>query len=76
MNAYLLESINFTENCPVLHVALRNISNTSIFIDGEDVIPEVNDILKQMKQFKFEPLPLCPCRSTRHRTNIESNSIE
>ncbi len=43
--------INQTENRSVLHVALRNRSNTPIFIDGKDVMPEVNQVLKQMKTF-------------------------
>jgi len=43
--------INQTENRSVLHVALRNRSNTPIQSDGEDVMPEVNKALAQMKQF-------------------------
>ena len=43
--------INQTENRPVLHVALRNRSNTPILVDGQDVMPEVNRVLKQMEQF-------------------------
>lgn len=43
--------INFTENRAVLHVALRNRSNTPIFVDGKDVMPEVNRVLDQMKRF-------------------------
>lgn len=31
------EKINFTENRSVLHVALRNKSNTPIVVDGKDV---------------------------------------
>ena len=45
------EIINATENRPVLHVALRNRSNTPIFVDGQDVMPEVNRVLAQMKKF-------------------------
>ena len=43
--------INFTENRPVLHVALRNQSNTPILVDGKDVMPEVNAVLHQMEKF-------------------------
>src|SRR5690606_26696200 len=45
------EAINFTENREVLHIALRNQSNTSIKVDGKDVMPEVNKVLEQMKTF-------------------------
>ena len=43
------ERINITENRPVLHVALRNQSNTPILVDGKDVMPDVNRVLHQMK---------------------------
>lgn len=36
------EKINITENRAVLHVALRNRSNTPIVVDGKDVMPEVS----------------------------------
>jgi glucose-6-phosphate isomerase len=36
---------------PVLHVALRNRSNRPIVVDGEDVMPTVNKVLQQMKDF-------------------------
>lgn len=45
------QKINATENRAVLHVALRNRSNTPITVDGKDVMPEVNDVLEQMKNF-------------------------
>uniref|UniRef100_A0A9L0T292 glucose-6-phosphate isomerase n=1 Tax=Equus caballus TaxID=9796 RepID=A0A9L0T292_HORSE len=45
------EKINFTENRAVLHVALRNRSNTPILVDGKDVMPEVNKVLEKMKSF-------------------------
>ncbi len=44
-------AINKTENRAVLHVALRNRSNTPILVDGKDVMPEINKVLEQMKQF-------------------------
>ncbi|QIA07205.1 glucose-6-phosphate isomerase [Draconibacterium halophilum] len=45
------KKINATEDRAVLHVALRNRSNTPIIVDGEDVMPEVNAVLEQMKGF-------------------------
>ncbi len=45
------QKINATEDRSVLHVALRNRSNTPIIVDGEDVMPEVNAVLDQMKDF-------------------------
>ncbi|WP_318494260.1 glucose-6-phosphate isomerase [Photobacterium leiognathi] len=43
--------INRTEDRAVLHVALRNRSNTPIMVDGEDVMPAVNVVLEKMKSF-------------------------
>ncbi|MEO0332631.1 MAG: glucose-6-phosphate isomerase, partial [Bacteroidota bacterium] len=43
--------INQTESRAVLHVALRNRSNDSIHVDGEDVMPDVNEVLDRMKTF-------------------------
>src|ERR1700761_6066177 len=45
------ERINATENRPVLHIALRNRSNSPIYVDGQDVMPDVNRVLEQMKTF-------------------------
>lgn len=45
------ERINFTEDRPVLHVALRNRSNRPIQVDGEDVMPAVNQALDKMRGF-------------------------
>ena len=45
------DKINRTENRSVLHVALRNRSNTVMKVDGEDVMPEVNRVLEQMRSF-------------------------
>ncbi|AHG72734.1 Glucose-6-phosphate isomerase [Mannheimia sp. USDA-ARS-USMARC-1261] len=45
------QKINRTENRAVLHVALRNRSNTPIAVDGKDVMPEVNAVLAKMKAF-------------------------
>jgi glucose-6-phosphate isomerase len=45
------DKINETEDRAVLHVALRNRSNTPIHVDGVDVMPGVNAVLEQMKSF-------------------------
>src|SRR5690554_809541 len=45
------QRINVTENRAVLHVALRNRSNTPILVDNENVMPEVNSVLDQMRSF-------------------------
>jgi glucose-6-phosphate isomerase len=45
------EPINVTERRPVLHVALRNRSNNPISIAGNNVMPEVNKVLEQMRVF-------------------------
>ncbi|PIJ41931.1 glucose-6-phosphate isomerase [Tatumella sp. OPLPL6] len=45
------EKINRTEDRAVLHIALRNRSNTPILVDGKDVMPEVNAVLEKMKHF-------------------------
>lgn len=45
------EKINQTEGRSVLHIALRNRSNTPILVDGKDVMPEINEVLSQMQVF-------------------------
>jgi glucose-6-phosphate isomerase len=45
------EKINETENRAVLHIALRNRNNAPISVDGKDVMPEVNAVLRKMKVF-------------------------
>ncbi|XP_015118173.1 glucose-6-phosphate isomerase isoform X1 [Diachasma alloeum] len=45
------KKINFTESRAVLHTALRNRQNTPIFVDGKDVMPDVNAVLQHMKEF-------------------------
>ncbi len=45
------DKINRTEDRAVLHVALRNRSNTPIMVDGEDVMPAINAVLDRMKTF-------------------------
>ena len=48
---YSGEKINGTEGRAVLHTALRNRSNTSVYFEGKDVMPEINAVLAQMKGF-------------------------
>ncbi len=48
------EKINQTENREVLHIALRNRSNRPIIVEGKDVMPDVNAVLEQMKNFSHE----------------------
>jgi len=43
--------INTTEGRSVLHTALRNRSNQGINVDGQDVMPKVQAVLKQMRTF-------------------------
>jgi len=45
------DKINATENRAVLHVALRNRKNTPIYVDGKDVMPQVNEVLQKIKAF-------------------------
>lgn len=45
------DKINFTERRAVLHVALRNLDNRPIEVDGADVMPGVNRVLTQMRIF-------------------------
>ena len=45
------EKINITENRAVLHTALRNRSNTLVMVDGKNVMPDINAVLAQMREF-------------------------
>lgn len=45
------KKINTTEDRAVLHTALRNRSNDPVYVDGKDVMPEVNAVLEQMREF-------------------------
>lgn len=45
------DKINETEDRSVLHIALRNLSNTPILADGKDVMPEVDAVLAKMEKF-------------------------
>ncbi len=45
------EKINETENRAVLHTALRNLDGEPVFVDGQDVMPEVLQTLSRMQEF-------------------------
>src|SRR5271157_3969116 len=45
------EEINITERRAVLHVALRAPRDQSIFVDGENVVPMVWEVLDRMEDF-------------------------
>src|SRR5260221_8087115 len=45
------QPINVTEHRSVLHVALRDRSGRPIFVDGHDVVPEVQRVLARMRSF-------------------------
>jgi len=48
------QSINVTENRPVLHTALRNFSNNPVLVNGNDVMPDVKKALQKMQIFSDE----------------------
>ncbi|MFB9868350.1 glucose-6-phosphate isomerase [Vreelandella sulfidaeris] len=43
--------INVTENRPVLHTALRHLGDEPVYVDGEDVMPEITRTREQIKVF-------------------------
>lgn len=45
------ELINETEKRAVLHTALRSQNNKPILVDGRDIKPEIQKVLKQMESF-------------------------
>ncbi len=45
------EIINFTEKRAVLHIALRNRNRRPIYVQGEEVTPQVESVLKKMESF-------------------------
>lgn len=44
------EKVNDTEHRLVLHTALRNRSNRPVNVDGRDVMPDINHVLKRMRK--------------------------
>ena len=45
------DKINFTEKRAVYHVALRNVSNQPLEVDGKSVVEDVNAVLDHIKEF-------------------------
>ncbi|MEY4768190.1 MAG: hypothetical protein RL637_829 [Pseudomonadota bacterium] len=45
------EKINLTEHRAVLHTALRNRSNKPVYVEGHDVMPDINMVLTKIRQF-------------------------
>ena len=48
------EKINFTEKRAVYHVALRNVTNQPMQVDGKSVVEGVNEVLEHMKEFSAQ----------------------
>jgi glucose-6-phosphate isomerase len=48
------EKINVTEERAVLHTALRAAEGERVFVDGQDVVPEVHAVLNRMAAFSRE----------------------
>ncbi len=48
---YSGDIINETENRAALHTALRNRSDDPVYVNGNNIMPEVNTVLNQMKDF-------------------------
>jgi glucose-6-phosphate isomerase len=44
-------AINVTENRPVLHTALRNLDNRPVLVNGQDVMPAVNETFARLFAF-------------------------
>jgi glucose-6-phosphate isomerase len=45
------EKINHTENRAALHTAMRDFSGESIFVDGQDVMPQIRKVRDDIKVF-------------------------
>ncbi len=45
------EKINHTENRAVLHTALRNRSGEPVYVDGKNIMPEVQSELEKMREY-------------------------
>ncbi|MFH1052229.1 MAG: glucose-6-phosphate isomerase [bacterium] len=45
------KKINFTESRAVLHTALRNRSDSPVYLDGKDIMPKIQRVLLQMQNF-------------------------
>lgn len=45
------ESVNVTEKCPALHVALRAPKGAAIYVNGDNIVPKVHAVLDRMRRF-------------------------
>ena len=45
------QAVNVTEGRAVQHMALRNVSPRAIHVDGEDVMPDIREVLERMEAF-------------------------
>ncbi|WP_020674969.1 glucose-6-phosphate isomerase [Geopsychrobacter electrodiphilus] len=45
------ERINLTEGRAALHTALRNRGDKPVYVDGQDVMPQIRTVLRQMADF-------------------------
>ena len=45
------EKINQTETRAVLHTALRHFNDDTFFVDGKNILPEIDEVLDQMEKF-------------------------
>lgn len=50
-NMFSGKQINQTEGRAVLHTALRNLSDKPVYVDNEDVMPEIRQTLEKMRTF-------------------------
>ncbi len=48
---FIGKSLNSTENRPALHTALRNRSKQAIYVNQNDIMPEVRSVLQKMQDF-------------------------
>ncbi len=63
------EAINPTENRAVLHTALRAGAENKIMLDGKDIVPQIQTVLKRMRDFSDK------VRSEKRFTDIVSIGI-
>ncbi len=47
------DMINRSEERPALHIALRNMRGNAIEVDGEDIMPMIQDTLSRMEKFTW-----------------------
>ena len=43
--------ISITEQRPALHTALRHRANRPVYVDGDDIMPDINAVLERMRSF-------------------------